>query len=177
MNRARQSTRPIGAILTAFLVLAVACADPGGLFQAGAMAPDFRLADLAGRTVYLNAELRRPVVLTFFATWCAPCRDEIPALSALQRRIDDRVRVLCVVVDPENIDKVRSIASGLGIPYPMLLDERGRTKTAYGVTTLPVTVLIGTDGRIVSRFEALGDMEIQVLSAAVERLAGERDAS
>ena len=171
------ATRRSSLILfTPVLLLLVFCCAKGGTpLQAGAVAPDFRLGDLTGRTVYLNAELRRPVVLTFFATWCAPCREEIPVLIALQRRLGDRAQILCAVADPENVDRVRSIAAGLSIPYPMLLDEGQRTMRAYGVRALPATFLIGRDGRIVSRFAALGESEAAMLYDAIERISRNAD--
>ena len=158
--------------VTVLLALVACCAKGGAPLQAGAVAPDFRLSDLTGRTVFLNAELRRPIVLTFFATWCAPCREEIPVLIAFQRRLGDRAQILCVVADPENIDQVRSTAAGLSIPYPMLLDEGQRTMRAYGVRALPATFLIGRDGRIVSRFGVLGESEAGMLYDAIERISG-----
>jgi peroxiredoxin len=148
------------------------CSKPGESFRAGSVAPDFRLNDLAGGTVFLNAELKRPVVLTFFATWCMPCREEVPFLIDLSGRYGDKIRILCLDVDPENIDKIRSIAAGLKIPYPILLDEGRRTAERYGVRDLPATFLIGTDGRIRSRYEFLGDAERRSLTAEIERLIG-----
>jgi len=158
-------------IFFAVLVFTAACSPDPASRRAGGAAPDFRLSGLSGRTVFLNAELRRPVVLTFFATWCAPCREEIPLLIDLDRRFKDRITILCVVADPENIDKVRSIASRLKIPYPMLLDEGQRTQKAYGVRELPATFFIGTDGRILSRFDAFGEDEKRALIEAIGRAA------
>ena len=159
-------------LIAVLLLLAAACSGPASFPGAGSRAPDFRADDLTGRTVYLSAELGRPVLLTFFATWCKPCLEEIPRLVALAGSLGDRVTFLCVVVDPENEGKVRSIASSLKIPYPMLMDEGGRIKSAYAVRGLPATFLIGRDGRIRSRLGYLGDDEIRALTEAIDRLRG-----
>jgi peroxiredoxin len=138
--------------------------------QPGAVAPDFRLNDLTGQTRFLNAELARPVVLTFFATWCAPCREEIPHLIDIHNRFPDRASVLCVDVDPENIDKIQSIARSFAIPYPILLDEGKKVMAAYGVQELPVTILITPDGRVASIFSTIGEREKKTLIEMVERI-------
>ena len=140
----------------------------------GKLAPDFRANDLTGRTIYLNAELKRPVVLSFFATWCAPCRDEIPYLIDLHRRFEGRATILCIVVDPENTDKVRSIASSLSITYPILMDEGQKIMESYGAGTLPSTFLIGPDGRIRSHFKGFGEAEAKALAASIERLTNSK---
>ncbi len=158
------------SLLALALLLATACSRPSAPLEAGGVAPDFRAVDLTGKTIYLNAELTRPTVLTFFATWCAPCRDEIPLLIDLHRRYAGRAGVLCVVIDPENKGKVRSLATGLQIPYPVLMDEGGDIGRAYRVSALPVTFLLGTDGRIRSRFGAFGETEATALARELDRL-------
>lgn len=173
-----RSTKLIPLRRLAFVIIcAVWAATPAcrqSVGQAGASAPDFRLDDLAGRTVFLNAQLTHPVVLTFFATWCAPCREEIPFLADLHEKFKDDIRILCVDVDPENIDKIHSLANGLKIPYPILLDDGRKTMQLYGVRELPATFLIGADGRILSRFQAFGESEMRALTQALESLTGRR---
>ena len=161
-------------LLVAVLIVAAACSRSESSPQVGSVAPDFRAEDLTGRTIFLNAELERPVVLTFFATWCAPCREEVSRFIELHDRLAGGARILCVVVDPENKDEVRSLASGLEIPYPMLMDEGQRIKSSYGVWGLPTTFVVGTDGRIHSRFTYVGEAEARALAETVERIGGKR---
>jgi len=120
--------------------------------------------------VYLNAEIKRPVVLTFFATWCVPCRDEVPLLIDLHRRFGERVGFLCVAVDPENVDKIRSFVNDVNVPYPMLLDQDRKIMSAYGVDALPATFVIGVDGRIRSVFSRIGEQEARLLADELTRL-------
>ena len=139
--------------------------------NAGNTAPDFRADDLTGRTVYLNAELRNgPVVLTFFATWCEPCREEAPLLAKLADKYKGRAQVLCLAVDPENKDKIATFAKSLSLPYPVLMDEGRKIMERYGVSQLPATFLLGKDGRIYSRFDRFGETEQKALQDALDRL-------
>jgi len=166
-----RTAKPYPAVAAILAVLIAATSCHRSRPQAGASAPDFRLNDLTGRTVFLNANLHTPVVLTFFATWCAPCREEIPLLVDLNLKYTGKVSILCVDVDPENIDKIHSIASGLSIPYPFLLDEGRRTMDRYGVRELPATFLIDTNGRILSKYGMLNETGLRSLSEQIERLA------
>ena len=115
-------------------------------------APAFALSDLEGRTVTL-AELRgRQVVVNFWATWCTPCRLEIPTFSRFARAHPDVV-VLGVAVD-EDVELVRRTAEELEIDYPVLLADPA-VRQAYGVTTLPTTVIVGADGKVRSAHTGL----------------------
>ncbi len=109
-------------------------------------APGFALPDLDGGMVRLEALRGRPVVLNFWATWCPPCRVEIPAFSRLAARRPDVV-VLGIAADgtPETL---RAAGADLGATYPIL---RGTPEVfgAYGVTTYPTTVVLDAEGRIV----------------------------
>ncbi|MDP2313117.1 MAG: TlpA disulfide reductase family protein [Pseudomonadota bacterium] len=108
-------------------------------------APDFALADLDGGRHTL-AELRgQTVVLNFWATWCGPCRMEVPGLSAFARAHPD-IPVLGIAVDGEP-DALRKAAEDLGIDY-LVLRADAETRKAYGVSTLPTTVIVGPDGMV-----------------------------
>lgn len=108
----------------------------------------FRLEPLRGEgTVSLAALQGKPVVLNFFASWCAPCRRELPALRASWERFGDRVQF--VGIDHQD---VRADALGLldefAITYPAGYDPKGQTAFAYGLRGLPATVFITADGRV-----------------------------
>ena len=159
-------------LLLICLLLALSCSRANGPLEAGSLAPDFRADDLTGRTWFLNAELKRPVVIAFFATWCTPCKEEIPFLIDLHKAWGDRVSILSIVVDPENADKVNSMIAGLSIPYPMLMDPGGRIQATYGASELPATFLVGKNGRILSRYKGFGKEQQRNLSDTIQKLAG-----
>lgn len=108
-------------------------------------APALALPDLQGRVVDL-AELRgQTVVLNFWATWCAPCRVEIPSFSRFARDNPDIV-VLGVAVDGDTAS-LAPAAKELGIDYPVLVGDPD-TVRRYGASTVPTTVVVGPDGRV-----------------------------
>ena len=114
-------------------------------------APDFSLPTLAGDTVRLADLQGAPVLLNFWATWCGPCRAEIPAFSAYADSHPDVV-VLGIATDGPRA-KVATAAEQLGITYPVLLSDSA-THRAYGISTIPTTVIL--DGSGVVRYAHSG---------------------
>jgi thiol-disulfide isomerase/thioredoxin len=108
-------------------------------------APGFVLQDLDGEPVALDSFKGRPVVLNFWATWCGPCRTEIPSFVEFAEENPDIV-VLGVAVDGSS-SELKAAAKQLGITYPVLLATQ-EIKTAYGVSTLPTTVVIDPEGEV-----------------------------
>jgi len=108
-------------------------------------APDFALLNLDQELIQLSDFRGRPVILNFWATWCGPCRMEIPSFSAFADA-NPQIPVLGIAVDgtPEEL---RAASKDLGITYPILLGRKD-VQATYGVSTLPTTVIIGPDGTI-----------------------------
>lgn len=130
--------------------------------------PDFDLPDLDGRRRGPDEWKGKVLVLNFWATWCAPCREEIPLLMDLERRRPE-VRVVGIALD--TVDAVRAFAKELGIGYPLLLDDvRGSTMRRYGnrLGALPFTVITGPDGTVA--FVRLGVLDPVELDTAVAAL-------
>jgi len=116
--------------------------------DAGVRAPDFTLRGADGRNVRLE-ELRGQVVLVnFWATWCGPCREEMPRLNALY----DKYRKSGVVLLGVNIDDdpatALATARKLGVSFPVLLDTDKRVSRLYDLATMPSTVVIDRDGKV-----------------------------
>jgi cytochrome c biogenesis protein CcmG, thiol:disulfide interchange protein DsbE len=113
----------------------------------GHPAPDFTLTTLDGTQVRLSELRGRPVVLNFWATWCPPCRGEMPQLEAASRRYADQVAVIGVnQVEPAGT--VQAFANEVGLTYPIPLDSSGVASRLYGVRSLPTTFFIDRDGMI-----------------------------
>ena len=130
--------------------------------------PDFTLPDLDGRPHRPDEWEGKVLVVNFWATWCAPCRKEIPLLIDLERRRPG-VRVVGIALD--RADAVRAFARELGIGYPILLDDlRGSTMRRYGnrVGALPFTVITDRDG--VVAYVRLGELEAAELDWVTETL-------
>ncbi len=138
--------------------------------QEGGPAPDFALQGLDGR-IYRLSELRgRAVLINFWATWCGPCRTEMPAIEEVYRRYaDGRLVVLAVNVE-EDTDRVAPFVQRLGLSFPILLDRDGAVSRRYRVTGLPTTYLIRPDGTIDG--VRLGPYTRAMLQGRVEQLLG-----
>ena len=112
-------------------------------------APHLRLKDIQGRYVRLSDYRGKVVLINFWATWCPPCRAEIPDLIRLQREYGNRgLRVIGVTYPPQKLAEVRRFVRSAKVNYPIAL---GTNETKLLFTTseeLPVTIVIGTDGRI-----------------------------
>ncbi|MDT8304480.1 MAG: TlpA disulfide reductase family protein [Anaerolineae bacterium] len=127
---------------------AAAAAD--GLTEAptaGHIAPDFSLELLNGDTFSLSAMRGQPVVLNFWATWCPPCRVEIPHFEQASRKYNGQV-VIAGIDDGEPVTRVRPFVQEMGMTYPVPLDEDSVVSRRYQVNSLPTTFFIGADGVI-----------------------------
>lgn len=130
----------VGVVFAAWMFFA--SSGPG----VGEPAPDFTLSSTQGETVTLSELRGETVVLNFWATWCGPCRSEIPDLASFQYNNPD-IRLIGVSVDDQmGPAGVRATAERLGADYTVLLDPTGEAATPYSINTLPTTVIIGPDG-------------------------------
>lgn len=127
--------------------------------------PPFRLLDIDGREVSLDAYRGRPVIVNFWASWCEPCRREAPLLSrAAADQGGDGVAVLGVVFEDE-ADAVRQFLATYDVGYPALMDPGGRTALDFGVYGLPETFFVDRTGRVVGRL--VGELDAASLERAL----------
>lgn len=116
---------------------------------AGLDAPDFTLVGLEGDTVRLASTRGDVVILDFWATWCGPCRRWMPIVEKAHRALRDKgVRVYAVNLREDDA-KVRQYLAQTGVRVPVLMDRDGAVSGLYGAQSIPLTVVIGRDGRVV----------------------------
>lgn len=122
----------------------------GGAPQVGKPVPEYAAVSLGGDSVSLSALRGKVVLLNVWATWCHPCREEIPALQALYRTHSARgLEVVGVSVDEGDAqDDVRGFAKEYGMTYPVWLDPDERVSSTFRTIGVPSTFLIGRDGTI-----------------------------
>ncbi len=133
---------------------------------AGDPAPPLALADLSGKRIDVASLRGKVVAVNFWATWCPPCREELPELAAFWTEHRGRCFEMVGVAEESARDDVARMASA--IPYPVVLDERAEALTPWRVEGYPVTYLLDTDGNVRQVFT--GGIRKQDLEDAVKPL-------
>ena len=118
-------------------------------------APPFLLQDLDGNVVSTAQWQGKVVLLNFWATWCPPCRQEIPILVDLAKKYKDNLLIVGVSVDDGSPDDVREFAKAFHMNYPVVMWSHELVSEYGGVPALPTTFLINKDGRVVQKHEGL----------------------
>ena len=140
--------RMIRSLLAAALAASVSLAASAATPVANALAPDFTLRGSDGRNVRLD-ELRGQVVLVnFWATWCGPCREEMPRLDTLYQKYHKSGFVLLGVNVDDDPRTALATAAKLNVSFPVLLDTDKKVSKLYDLSTMPSTVVIDRDGKM-----------------------------
>jgi len=114
-------------------------------------APDFALEDLQGNQVALRDHRGKVVFLNFWATWCPPCRTEMPSMERLYRKLKGEGLVMLAVDMQENQKQVAKFMKGLDLSFPALLDGDGSVSYQYNIIGLPSTYIIDPQGYLVGK--------------------------
>ena len=126
-------------------------------------APDFELENLDGETVTLSGLRGRPVMLNFWASWCGPCRQEMPDIQQVfeDGKWKEQGLVILVINVGETPSTVREFIEGNGFSFPVLLDEDNSVARAYNIRGIPATFFIDRSGII-------GDMKVGAFASRAE---------
>lgn len=131
---------------------------PGPNALLGKPSPDFIRKDIAGKRVSLKTYRGKVVLLNFWATWCGPCRLELPKFAQWQRQFSPRgFQVIAVSMDDSEAP-VRRFVQGLKPGFPVLMGDVRLAQAYGGILGLPVSFLIGRDGHIAERLEGGADL-------------------
>lgn len=134
----------------------------------GTPAPDFELQDLDGRTVRLSDFRGKVVFLNFWATWCPPCRQEMPEIRRLvEKNLPDVVVVGVNTSDTAPPAEVKAFMEKNGYPWLVLYDKGSLVGRRYGVVYLPTSYFIGPDGTVRGRY--IGPMSLPVMERYIQQ--------
>jgi thiol-disulfide isomerase/thioredoxin len=133
-------------IVFAAIMIVFSCAT---VVAQEALAPQFSMKDVNGRTVQLRAYRGKVVLINFWATWCPPCRAEMPDLVRLQREhAEQGLQIIGITYPPERKTRVQRFARSLKVNYPIILGTRQLKARFSSEETLPLTVVIDRDGKV-----------------------------
>jgi len=156
------------------VLLAFGCArrapeGGGNAGEIGSKAPNFELMGMDGEKVQLSDFAGKVVILDFWATWCPPCRAEIPDLVSLQKKYGEKgLVVVGLSLDAEGAGVVKPFAQEYHVNYPMLIANAKIASQFGGVIGIPTTFVLDRQGRIVKKF--VGRMELKTFEEAVQPL-------
>jgi thiol-disulfide isomerase/thioredoxin len=134
-------------------------------------APAFQVNDLEGKPISLAEAKGKIVLLNFWATWCGPCRAEIPDLVDLQKRYADKLEIIALATDEEDADQVRRFVLQSGINYRVAMTPDSVRREYGGIAALPTSFVIDSQGRVVQKHVGLRDPTIYELE--VKAMLGE----
>lgn len=134
---------------------------PGEFAQIGLPAPDFLLIDaFTGKKIKLSDYDGIPIILNFWASWCGPCKIELPELQAIQVKYGTDLVVIGVNGDRESLEQIRYFGSKLNLTFGLLRDPKKEVTKAYGVWGLPKTLFIDQAGVIQKQYTGSINQEV-----------------
>jgi len=138
--------------------------------KVGFRAPDFSLQTLSGDRIRLSDLVGRPVVISYWASWCIPCQQELPILQNLAQEYQSQGLTVVTVnaIDQDTVHDVQSMVSEKGMTVPVLLDQDKQFASTYGALFFPTTIFVDASGVI--RYIRLGDSSEADLRTKVENL-------
>jgi len=155
-------------IIALLLVLTVPVfADAG---QVGTSAPDFSLVDVNGEVVTLKQFRGKVVFLDFWAPWCDPCREELPALDALYKKYgNEGLEIIGIDIDSSE-SLLTEFIQKVPVTFTILIDKKGVIRKEYNFRTLPTAFIIGKDGVIRYMQMGFGKEFLQMYDGEIEKL-------
>lgn len=129
-------------------------------------APDFTVLDKDGNTVRLSDKFGKPVVINFWATWCPPCKQELPDFDKLSKEYGDKIVFMMVNLTDgyrDTVDGTKRFVSGKGYTFPVYFDTKDNAASAYNVSSIPQTTFIDAKGNIyTTRIGAMNEATLRI---------------
>ena len=153
-------------LLVSGLVVTGCSSPPAQSAYVGSPAPNFKLPNLEGKTVFLSDLRGEPVMLNFWATGCPPCRAEMPHLQQVYEEWSDKGLVVLAINLGESTPTVKEFVQHYHLSFPVLLDTRGSVAEKYKIRPIPVTYFIDKEGiiqaKIIGAFPSKAAIETQL---------------
>ncbi len=141
------------AILLTFLFLTAEVPSPWGIDElVGKKAPDFTLTDITGRSLSLSSLKGKTVLVNFWATWCPPCRNEMPSLNRLFKAYKDQGLIVLAVSTDRSPSTVKDFLSRYPADFQVFMDADMQTSRRYRVFSMPTGFLLDKNGVIIKRY-------------------------
>jgi thiol-disulfide isomerase/thioredoxin len=134
-------------LLTACLI-SLMCISLAGAATVKGPAPNFTLKSMGGKNLKLSEMTGNVVLINFWASWCGPCREEMPLLNALHKKYQPLGFTVLGVNVEENVDGARSFLKNVPVDFPILLDNTNEVSKRYKVVAMPTTVVVDRDGNM-----------------------------
>ncbi|MGJ9384625.1 redoxin domain-containing protein [Salipaludibacillus sp. CF4.18] len=145
----------------------VVASDSVGLGK-GEIAPDFELTTLKGEKVRLSDYRGKRVFVNFWATWCPPCRAEMPDMEKLYGKTNIEILAVNLTESEKSEENVATFVDEFGLTFPVLMDEESELESTYQVQAYPTSYLIDSNGRI--QYIALGAMNYDLMFQEFEKM-------
>ena len=159
----------LGVLMVGWLAASVEASGATSTFKASPRpAPAFEVTTLDGRTISLASLKGKVVIVDFWATWCPPCRQEIPHFVELYKTYAPRLEILGIATDDEGKEVVAPFVEKHAVSYPVALDDGTLAEAFGGIRALPTTFVIDPQGRIVKKY--LGYQEPEVFEQDIRAL-------
>jgi len=135
-------------LLAAFVILFIVPASQAAMPKVGAVAPDFSLKSSSGKNLRLSEHRGEVVMINFWATWCGPCRQEMPLLNRLHEQYRKAGFTLLGVSVDDKPQAAQEMARQLSVGFPVLFDSEKQVSRRYDVDAMPTTLIIDRDGKV-----------------------------
>ena len=128
-------------------------------------APDFTMLDMEGNEVTLASFFGKPIVLNFWASWCGPCKSEMPEIQEFYEQYGGDVQFILVSLD-DSLETAKKFIEDEGYTFPVYFDNTSLGGYSYGASSIPLTYFIDTDGQMVAYFR--GAMSESILQQGID---------